>query len=80
MEAFQQKMLEVESSLKSFIERTDEKLDTLSHRMDSYESFIKEYKTNLANVKKATQNQKVNSLQKRNIQINNLVSNVSGSG
>jgi len=80
MEAFQQKMLEVESSLKSFIERTDEKLDTLSHRMDSCESFIKEYKTNLANVKKATQNQKVNSLQKINIEINNLVSNVSGSG
>ena len=62
MEALQQLFLELERTISSFIERTDEKLDTLSHRMDSCESFIKEYKTNLANVKRATQNQKVNSL------------------
>ena len=62
MEALQQLFLELERTISSFIERTDEKLDTLSHRMDSCESFIKEYKTNLANVKRATQHQKVNSL------------------
>jgi len=62
MEALQQLFLELERTISSFIERTDEKLDTLSHRMDSCESFIKEYKTNLANVKRATQQQKVNSL------------------
>ena len=62
MEALQQLFLELERTISSFIERTDEKLDTLSHRMDSCESFIKEYKTNLANKKRATQHQKVNSL------------------
>ncbi len=45
MEALQQLFLELERTISSFIERTDEKLDTLSHRMDSCESFIKEYKT-----------------------------------
>ena len=62
MEALQQRFLELERTISSFIEMNNEKLVTLSHRMDSCESFIKEYNKNLANLKIGNQNQKVISL------------------
>ena len=42
METFQLKLIELESSLSSFKERTDVKLENLCNRMDSLESFNRE--------------------------------------
>ncbi len=42
MEPFQLKLIELESSLSSFKERTDVKLENLCNRMDSFESFNRE--------------------------------------